>query len=828
VCGRAPRGQGSEYETCEARIDLSYLLCLHGSQSKGIQQKLIESGKWDSRSLQQYKYFWSNITKFKNNLITSEAPGQNFITKAHEDLKKIKLGLRRAGITQSKKYMKRLKDRLKTLANFALVHKQPNLLAENRLALALENFGFLPMLKSSKLFYKGFQKDIALFKDKSNQITLGPKAGATNLCKDREYLKKKDLQRDQGHRLKAGEGGVNPFAPLRKDLKQIFQAKKELLKDLISNLRLFRKLKLNFHLNKSKFEEKLLYRLKNLIIQYYNKKVEFNFVNLKSLIFNSDLFTYILTLKLKKEKGKPRIIRLMKFILNKAKMPVIRLKKLHKNWEYELAPGGKNIKLRLLNNNKSLETKLSIILGRNYTSSPLRQARTGFEENRTLIRAQAPPSINVSEGLREGVIREGQFSLACVETSPSQSAGTGFQKINFLERSLSKLLNMLYFNASAIYGGEAPLPLPLAYKIKSLGMQSMNSLLRKGKAHIKSMRNVVRTSSARFASKFITASEAANYLIRISWAKYKRTWSKTSAYALNYFIFNSINYKNMGGVRLEVSGRLSKRYRADRAIYKLRWKGGLKNIDSSVQGKSSVVFRGFRDSNVQYSWFKSKRRIGSFAVKGWLAGRYSTLAYNREDLTTSSSAASTHLAGGCLNPWVVTGLVDAEGSFIIKTRKSDKYRAGWKIEAVFAIGLHQKDLPLLKDIQAYFEGIGTIHEQGKGYVQYAVSSKKQLSVIIDHFNNYPLITQKRVDFELFQRAVEIMNKGGYNETLKVIEQIISIRASLNKGLTDKLKEAFPNTIPYPKDQELLIKNPEISHPHWVAGLQQVRVAFLLD
>ena len=57
----------------------------------------------------------------------------------------------------------------------------------------------------------------------------------------------------------------------------------------------------------------------------------------------------------------------------------------------------------------------------------------------------------------------------------------------------------------------------------------------------------------------------------------------------------------MGGVRLEVSGRLTKRYRADRALYKLLWKGGLKNIDSSVQRKSSVVFRGFRDSNVQYS-----------------------------------------------------------------------------------------------------------------------------------------------------------------------------------------------------------------------------------
>jgi hypothetical protein len=35
-------------------------------------------------------------------------------------------------------------------------------------------------------------------------------------------------------------------------------------------------------------------------------------------------------------------------------------------------------------------------------------------------------------------------------------------------------------------------------------------------------------------------------------------------------IFNSINYKNMGGIRLETKGRLTKRYRADRAIFKVR------------------------------------------------------------------------------------------------------------------------------------------------------------------------------------------------------------------------------------------------------------------
>lgn len=86
-------------------------------------------------------------------------------------------------------------------------------------------------------------------------------------------------------------------------------------------------------------------------------------------------------------------------------------------------------------------------------------------------------------------------------------------------------------------------------------------------------------------------------------------------------IYDSIGYKNMGGIRLEVKGRLTKRYRADRSIYSLKWKGGLKNIDSSFKGLSSVLFRGNSKSNVTYSIAKSKRRIGAFAVKGWIGGK---------------------------------------------------------------------------------------------------------------------------------------------------------------------------------------------------------------
>lgn len=86
-------------------------------------------------------------------------------------------------------------------------------------------------------------------------------------------------------------------------------------------------------------------------------------------------------------------------------------------------------------------------------------------------------------------------------------------------------------------------------------------------------------------------------------------------------IYTSVKYKNIVGIKVEIKGRLTKRYRADRSIYLLRWKGGLKNIDSSFKRKSVILLRGNVKPNTAYSMTASKRRIGAFAVKGWIAGK---------------------------------------------------------------------------------------------------------------------------------------------------------------------------------------------------------------
>ncbi len=85
-------------------------------------------------------------------------------------------------------------------------------------------------------------------------------------------------------------------------------------------------------------------------------------------------------------------------------------------------------------------------------------------------------------------------------------------------------------------------------------------------------------------------------------------------------VLSNIRYKHVTGFRLEVSGRITRRYTASRSVSKLRYKGNLLNIDSSYRGLSSVLLKGNLKSNVQHTKLKSKTRIGSFGIKGWISG----------------------------------------------------------------------------------------------------------------------------------------------------------------------------------------------------------------
>lgn len=256
--------------------------------------------------------------------------------------------------------------------------------------------------------------------------------------------------------------------------------------EISTSFALIRKYMLKLNLNQSKFEENFLSRLSLYISKYYGKKVEFNIVNLKSIAFNGDIFTQILTTKIKKDRTDPIVH--MNDLLSKIILPKI---------------------------------------------------------NRTVEKSRLIKSVDF------GALDNKYKNL-------NLSAIINKDNLELHQDSLNGLLNNLYFN----------------------------------------------TTSEKESTIQQNSSPDQNSYMKI-----------------RDILLDSIKYKNMGGAKLIVKGRLTRRFRADRALYKLKWKGGLKNVDSAFKGISTVLFRGYMDSNVEKSILTSKRRIGSFAVTSWFSGK---------------------------------------------------------------------------------------------------------------------------------------------------------------------------------------------------------------
>jgi hypothetical protein len=67
------------------------------------------------------------------------------------------------------------------------------------------------------------------------------------------------------------------------------------------------------------------------------------------------------------------------------------------------------------------------------------------------------------------------------------------------------------------------------------------------------------------------------------------------------------------------------------------------------------------------------------------------------------------------------------------------------------------------------------------------------NVIIPHFDKYPLITQKKADYLLFKQAINLLNLNVQSD-IEGIRKILSIKASMNKGISDTLKFQFPTIL----------------------------------
>ena len=188
-----------------------------------------------------------------------------------------------------------------------------------------------------------------------------------------------------------------------------------------------------------------------------------------------------------------------------------------------------------------------------------------------------------------------------------------------------------------------------------------------------------------------------------------------------------------------------------------------------------------------------------------------------------SNSCQSHLIIDNINPWFFTGFSDGESNFTVRIFKSDTTKLGWTIQPVFQIGLHKKDINLLKKIKTFL-GVGNIYHKEESCT-YMVQSLRDLSVIINHFNEYPLLTKKYEDFKLFSEIITLINQKKHL-TLSGFHEIISLRASMNNGLSTTLKTLFPDITPAIRPERpgdnLLNSNID---PYWMVGFTSAEGCF---
>ena len=170
-----------------------------------------------------------------------------------------------------------------------------------------------------------------------------------------------------------------------------------------------------------------------------------------------------------------------------------------------------------------------------------------------------------------------------------------------------------------------------------------------------------------------------------------------------------------------------------------------------------------------------------------------------------------------LTPWFISGFTHAEGCFSIIINRNKERRLGWAVQLEFKIELHVQDILLLYKIQDYF-GVGSVTQYGKVARYYTSSIKDLINVIIPHFTKYPLHTQKGADFILFKLAALLIEKGEHL-TRCGLQTIVNLKASINWGLSDVLKQAFPNT-------RFFINKKTLPYPRTIIGVSGITLDWL--
>ncbi len=142
-----------------------------------------------------------------------------------------------------------------------------------------------------------------------------------------------------------------------------------------------------------------------------------------------------------------------------------------------------------------------------------------------------------------------------------------------------------------------------------------------------------------------------------------------------------------------------------------------------------------------------------------------------------------------LHPYNVTGYFDGEGCFNISIYKNLKMNTGMSVTFSVEMKQHSNSSSVLNLVKKYFKNKGHISfsNKQKSVMRFKISNLNDiLNVVIPHFDQYPLITSKYLNYIDFKKAILII-KSGEHLTENGMKKLIITTSQMNSKRSFKDK-----------------------------------------
>ena len=127
----------------------------------------------------------------------------------------------------------------------------------------------------------------------------------------------------------------------------------------------------------------------------------------------------------------------------------------------------------------------------------------------------------------------------------------------------------------------------------------------------------------------------------------------------------------------------------------------------------------------------------------------------------------------------ISGYVDGEGCFTVSISPRAKLAVGWEVRPSLSVSQNGDRAEVLQLIQGYF-GCGSIRpDRSDKTLKWETRRLEDiLGRVLPHFEQYPLLSGKRLDCERFAAACRLMATGGHRTRSGLIS-IVELVSGMN-------------------------------------------------